>query len=210
MHQKIRQSFRYLRCLPAIQQSDRLDRLSLGLLSLYVTHGSLLASALMIGSMKPRALSQGPRDHRRLQPVSPREQPICVLHATRGRPAFVSIGVFRCARRAGSIHWTFVIEHSLSCHGSRKTPRGVSRTLQAGPRRVKSATAVVRSARPRRGLCQGRCSCRRLYISIVSDSHRALPGRNKTPVVYLRRCLLFDSKIEQLRAAPMSCRRKFR
>ena len=37
-----------------------------------------------------------------------------MLHASRGCPAFVSIGVNRCARRAGSFHWTFVIEHSLS------------------------------------------------------------------------------------------------
>ncbi len=42
-----------------------------------------------------------------------------MLHASRGCPAFVSIGVNRCARRAGSFHWTFVIEHSLSI-GSRK------------------------------------------------------------------------------------------
>ena len=37
-----------------------------------------------------------------------------MLHTSRGCPAFVSIGVNRCARRAGSFHWTFVIEHSLS------------------------------------------------------------------------------------------------
>jgi hypothetical protein len=37
-----------------------------------------------------------------------------MLHATRGCPAFVSIGVGQRARRAGSFHWTFVIEHSLS------------------------------------------------------------------------------------------------
>jgi hypothetical protein len=37
-----------------------------------------------------------------------------MLHASRGCPAFVSTGVNRCARRAGSFHWTFVIEHSLS------------------------------------------------------------------------------------------------
>ncbi len=45
-----------------------------------------------------------------------------MLHAAWGRPAFVTIGVDQCARRAGSFHWTFVIEHSLSIGSKRRAP----------------------------------------------------------------------------------------
>jgi hypothetical protein len=126
-----------------------------------------------------------------------------MLHTSRGCPAFVSIGVNRCARRAGSFHWTFVIEHSLSIGSSREA----SSTLQSLLCGVNSGCPVVRTARTRAMIRHDPERGTRLYISILNLDQNWLPGDDRSNAVYPRRGILFDSKIKQLRGKGMGAER---
>jgi hypothetical protein len=63
------------------------------------------------------------RGHRGLQPGLRESSQECSV-ASEGCPAPVSIGVGRRAGRAGSLHWTSLIEHSLSKSGREIPPCG--------------------------------------------------------------------------------------
>jgi hypothetical protein len=137
----------------------------------------------MIGSMNPPH-TPVQRDHRRLQPGAPRGRSRQMLHATRGCPASVSIGVNRHQPGTESFHWTFVIEHSLSCIGSRVPPFGAGETLMFAAREIKRGGSLVRSARTPRPLIRIRLRCR--WLDICIRAHH----RNATPAHATPRCRL--------------------
>jgi hypothetical protein len=149
----------------------------------------------MISSLKPRqSCKPCAADSRRTQPVRAAWRIIANAPCFAGPPRLRLIEVFRCARRSGSFHWTFIIEHSLSNRG-----REASCTLTARHRAVNSTRAVFRSARTCAMTCPARRHDMQLYISVCSCPRQAFSRSNTSNAVYLRRGLLFDSKIKQLR-----------